>query len=169
MDTEKPNTSQIESWITALKGRDGLARQRARWQLVALGRAATPFLIPLLSDHETQTRWEAAMALSEIADPASIPALLQTLADEEDDVGWLAAEALAAIGRPAVEPLLRALIAGAGSVDIRNGAHHALRRLRRTDIGDKIEDVYTALDIMHSDVEVIAAAQRSLQTLNSSE
>jgi hypothetical protein len=167
MNSKKPNKAEIESWIAALRDRDGMTREHSRERLVKLGSTATPFLLPLLSDHEGQTRWEAAKALSEIADPASIPALLHALEDDDNDVSWLAAEALAAIGPPAVAPSLQALIEGIGSVEIRQGVHHVLGELRRTEIGDKIIDVYTALNSMHPDVEIVADAERALRSLKS--
>jgi HEAT repeat protein len=145
-----------------------MVREKAREHLVAIGSTATSFLLPLLSNHESQTRWEAAKALSEIADPASIPALLSAFEDDDDDVRWLAAEALAAIGAPAAAPLLKTLIDGVGSAEIRQGAHHTLGILRHSEVGDKISEVYRVLDNMHPDVEIIADAERALQNLKSS-
>jgi HEAT repeat protein len=144
-----------------------MTRERARELLVTLGPPVTQYILPLLKDHENQTRWEAAKALSEIADPVSIPALLHALEDDDNDVSWLAAESLVAIGPPAAAPLLRTLIEKIGSVQVRQGAHHVLRELRSTDIGDKITDIYTALDSLHPNVEIIAIAERALQSLKS--
>jgi hypothetical protein len=167
METKRPKKTEIESWLTTLRDRDGLTREHARERLVTLGPTATPFLLPLLSDHESQTRWEAAKALSEIADPASITALLDTLVDEDNDVSWLAAEALIAIGPPVAVPLLQALIERIGSVEFRQGVHHVLRELRRSEIGNKIANVYTALGSTASEVEVIVDAERALEKLKS--
>lgn len=168
MDNKRPEKKQVESWIAALQDKDGMARKHAREHLVELGEAATPLLVPLLSDHDSQTRWEAAKALGRIADPASVPALVQSLEDRDDDVSWLAAEALSVIGPPAALPLLRTLIEKAGSIKIRQGAHHVLRTLRRTEIGDEVTAVYTALNGGHSDVELVANAERALARLKSS-
>jgi HEAT repeat protein len=165
MAKKKPQKAEIEGWLAALRDHEGLIRQRARDRLVELGRSVTPFLEPLLSDQHIQTRWEAAKALSEIADPASIPALIRTLGDDDNDVSWLAAEGLAAIGRPAVPPLLHALIDQVEDIWIRQGVHHVLRELRDTEISDAITDVYTALNSMDQDVEIIAAAERALTRL----
>ena len=167
MDRKNPNKAEIESWITELRDRDGMTREQARDRLVQLGPPATSLLLPLLSDHESQTRWEAAKALCEIADPTSIPALLHALEDDDNDVSWLAAEALAAIGPPAAAPLLQALIDKIGSVGIRQGAHHVLGMLRRSEIADKVAEVYAALDGMHPGVEIIADAERALKSLKS--
>jgi hypothetical protein len=144
-----------------------MKRQHAREQLVAIGGTATSFLLPLLSDHDGQTRWEAAKTLSEISDPAGIPALIEALNDDDNDVSWLAAEGLAAAGPKAAVPLLKALIAGIGSEAIRQGVHHALGKLRQSEIGEETAKVYTVLDNMHPDVEIIAEAERALQSLQS--
>jgi len=165
MESKKPNKTEIESLIAALRDKDGMTREHARERLVKLGSPATPFLLPLLSDHTSQTRWEAAKALSEIADPKSIPALLHTLEDEDGDVGWVAAEALAAMGPTVAVPLLKALIDRIGSTEFRQGAHHILGELRRTKIADEIFDIYKALNELHSDIEIIADAEHALKRL----
>lgn len=142
-----------------------MVRQHARERLVPLGSSASPFLVPLLSEEKDQTRWEAAKALSEIADPASVPALLHALEDEDGDVRWLAAVALITIGPPTAVPLLEALIERIGSVWVRQGAHHVLAELRRTEIGDAIANVYTSLSGVHSNIEIMRAARRALRNL----
>ena len=83
------------------------------------------------------------------------------------DVGWLAAEALAAIGPKVAVPLLRGLINRMESAEFRQGAHHILGELRQTKIADEITDVYTALNDLHSDVEIIADAEHALARLKS--
>lgn len=165
MADKKPNSVEIESLIPALRDQDGMVRQHARERLVLLGSPATPFLVPLLSEDKDQTRWEAAKALSEIADPAGVPALLNALEDEDSDVRWLAAVGLIAIGPTTAAPLLRHLIERIDSAWIRQGAHHVLAELRRTEIGDTIADVYTALGGLHSEVEIIAAADQALRKM----
>lgn len=167
MDSKEPMETGIEARAADLRDKNGMTRKQARDHLVRLGSQATPYLLPLLSEHDSQTRWEAAKALSDIADPASIPALVGALRDEEDDVSWLAAQALAAIGPPATAALLQALVEGVGIVKVRDGVHHALRELRESEVGDKIADVYAALNSSHADVEIIAAAKRALRSLNS--
>lgn len=166
MARNDPDSAEIESWVAALRDGDGMVRQSARERLVRLRFAATPFLVPLLSDHDSQTRWEAAKALSEIADPASVPVLIRSLGDDDGDVSWLAAEGLASMGSPAVAPLLRTLIDRVGDAWIRRGAHHVLGELRHTNVGDAISEVYTELSDTGEDVEIIAAAERALRRLD---
>jgi HEAT repeat protein len=165
MAMEKARKEEIEGWLAALRDREGLTRERAREHLVSLGQSATPLLLPLLSDRDAQTRWEAAKALSEIADPAAIPSLIATLEDEDTDVRWLAAEGLVAIGPPTARPLLRALIDRVKSVSVREGTHHVLRELRETAIGDDIADVYAALSKTYSNAQVVDVAEKALKRL----
>ena len=83
------------SLAVALEAKSGLARENARRHLVEMGLAATPVLETLLQDTRTQVRWEAAMAMKEIADPTSVPSLIDALEDEggrPDDVAVLEAD-----------------------------------------------------------------------------
>jgi len=167
MTTDNPSNDDIQSLVTALRHSDGMTRELARDRLVRLGSTATPFLLPLMADHKVQTRWEAAKALSAIADPASIPALLLALEDNDTDVSWLAAEGLIAIGPAVAAPLLQRLIERTGSVPLRQGAHHVLGDLRRSEIGEATAGVHAALSGMHPDVEIVAAAERALRSITS--
>ena len=162
MNDIEANNTDTRTWIANLRDHDGMTREHARKNLAKLGPAVTPLLLPLLEDKESQTRWEAAKALSRIADPASIEALLPVLEDDDTDVAWVAAEALAAIGPPAVAPLLQMLLDRFESIGVRQGAHHVLGELRKSKIGDKIAKVYAALDSSDPDIEVISAAERAL-------
>jgi hypothetical protein len=63
----------------------------------------------------SRTRWEAAKALSEIADPLAATALVNALEDDDADIRWVASEGLTALGRDGLEPLLAALLERAGS------------------------------------------------------
>jgi len=76
-------------------------------------------------------RWEAAKALSQIANPASIQALLEALSDKTFEVRWMAAEGLIRIGRKAVIPLLEALVEHSDSYWLREGIHHVLHDMNR--------------------------------------
>ena len=58
-------------WAQPLSNKDGVYRQSARENLVAMGRAVTPILIQLLEHARSLVRWEAALALKEISDPAA--------------------------------------------------------------------------------------------------
>lgn len=165
MDRQGSKKTKSNPLIADLYEQDGATREHARQQLVALGSRVTPTLVPLLHENDRQTRWEAAMALKEIADPASISALLGALEDDDPDVCWVAAEGLAAIGRPAVVALLRVLLDGDESAKLRQGAHHVLREVRGADVGDSTQRVYEALSGMNADVGVAVEAERALKDL----
>jgi HEAT repeat protein len=124
-----PCGSLICSSVAALTNADSLVREEARQQLVAEGCPAVPGLLQALSHPAPQVRWEAAKALSEIAEPASAPALVTALEDKDQGVRWLAAEALVRIGRGGLRCLLEALRGGRQSSCLRAGAYHVVHDL----------------------------------------
>jgi HEAT repeat protein len=109
----------VSALTATLHGKDGIARQAARDRLVGLGRSVTRALCGLLEDTEPQVRWEAVMALREIADPTSVPALMEALLDADQDVRWVAAEALGRTGRPGLQAVLDRLVEDPGSPEFR--------------------------------------------------
>lgn len=133
MNTFDETTRDPEPWGTLLASRDGLARQAARETLVRGGHLATPVLVTLLGDARTRVRWEAALALKEIADPAAAQPLALALGDEDRDVRWVAGEALAAIGRPGLGSLLGTLVNRADSFEFREAAEVAVSLIRSRD------------------------------------
>jgi HEAT repeat protein len=137
---------EMNDWAVALGARSGLARENARRHLVEMGELVTPLLETLLEDNRTQVRWEAAMAMKEIADPASIPFLIEALEDEDGDVRWVAAEALAAIGEPGVKPLLEALVLRGDSLEVREGAQLVFSQIEDEDLRDILDPLREALE-----------------------
>ena len=135
----------VAAWAEALASRDGLTRQVARKQLVGLGPPAAPLLDQLLVDDRKEVRWEAALGLKDLADPSSVSALLEALEDDDGDVRWVAAEALAAIGEPSLGPLLAALMRGADSLELREGAHLVISCLDDEDQRVALDSVQEAL------------------------
>jgi HEAT repeat protein len=119
--------------MAALASADPDVRAEARQRLVEQGSPAVPDLVKALSDPATHVRWEAAKALAEIADPASVPGLVASLEDRDQAVRWLAAEGLIRIGRPGLRCLLEALRERAGSMPLRQGAHHIVHDLLAED------------------------------------
>jgi len=140
-------------------------RQSAREDLVAMGRGATPILIQLLEDAHSRVRWEAALALKDISDPAAVDALVSALRDEEGDVRWVAAEALAGIGRASLVPLLRSLIEHADSFELRDSAPVVIGLLRDGGLREMLEPVHEALRGGGSPEVVMAQAGEALAVL----
>jgi hypothetical protein len=155
---------EMNDWAVALGAKSGLARENARGHLVEMGPAATPLLEALLQDNRRQVRWEAAMALKEIADPKSVPALIDALEDEVRDVRWVAAEALAAIGEPGLKPLLEALVLRGDSLEVREGARLVMSQIEEDDLRYILDPVYEALQHSLPPEVVIMAAGKVLGT-----
>ncbi|MEJ2542181.1 MAG: HEAT repeat domain-containing protein [Gemmatimonadota bacterium] len=137
---------EITDWAVALEAKSGLARENARRHLVEMGLAATPVLETLLQDTRTQVRWEAAMAMKEIADPGSVPSLIDALEDEDRDVRWVAAEALADIGEDSLKPLLESLVLRGDSLELREGARLVFSQLQDFDLRYILLPVSDALE-----------------------
>ena len=126
-------TDTIRELIITLSGKDGLARKRARDQLVEIGSPAVPSLLPLLSDKQTHVRWEAAKALSEIGDPAAAPELVRALEDNDPGIRWMAAEGLIRAEQAGLPPLLERLMEHGESIRLREGADHVLKVLAKNE------------------------------------
>ena len=121
----------VRSLIEQLSDRNGVVRERSRYTLVLIGSPAVPALLELLKSPTKRTRWEAAKALSAIAEPSSIPALVGLLSDPQSDIRWLGAVGLTRVGPRAIPQVLHALIEKPDSVNIRRGAHHVFHDIGR--------------------------------------
>ncbi|MFC2000394.1 HEAT repeat domain-containing protein [Chloroflexota bacterium] len=155
----------IASLIADFAKEDGVSPAKARESLVAIGRPAVPFLIEVLTDDNKWVRWEAAKALSQIADPAAAAAMAKALEDKVFGVRWLAAEGLIAMVHQGLPALLQALIDRSESVWLREGAHHVLHDLAREDLGNVLRPVLMAMEHHDPSVEVPLAAQAALKAL----
>jgi len=160
-----PTPDKLAELLEVMAGPDGMARFKAREELVGLGRAAVPGLIERLGHGTFRMRWEAAKALSEIGDPAAADALLKALHDRDQDIRWLAAEGLAAIGEPGVVPVLKTLAEQVQSADIRWGIHHVLHEYRDRKLRAETADVLHALGGVANDADVVSIAERTLARL----
>jgi HEAT repeat protein len=161
-------SNDVSGLVATLGDSNGLARQRAREELVDIGHPAVPSLrIALASPHE-QVRWEAAKALSEIAAPESAPGLVMALEDREFSVRWIAAEGLVAIGHRSVEPLLEALVARGDRQWLQEGAHHVLKALSKRGMYEAIAPVLAALEGMEPELVAPPAAKAALNAMRAS-
>ncbi len=167
MSKQPRTTTNVESLIDTLGSKDGPTRQRARKQLVALGKPAVSSLTRLLqnsrSDH---SRWEAAKALGAIGDSRAIPRLVKSLEDGDSDVAWVAAEALRKFKMDAWPPLLRSLIkSGSDSVLLRQGAHHVFRNQKEVGFNDLLSTLRKALESTAAPNSARVAAYTILEQL----
>jgi HEAT repeat protein len=152
-------TAQLIQMLSSLRVAE---RERARTELVAVGRMAVPELVAACEHGDHHGRLEAGKALAEIADPTAIPIFLRCLEDDQQELRWVAAEGLSNIGGPAVEPLLLALIDRAAGHTILDGALHALHGLARRMTEPILEPVFTAARAHEPGVSVPLAAETSL-------
>lgn len=157
--------ASLAALTEALASPDGVRRQAARERLQSLGRAAVPALVAALGSADENTRWEAAKALGDIADPRAAAALVRTLDDSQSAVRWLAATALINLGRDALVPLLQGLEGSSDSTWFREGAHHVLHTLVRESLADEAMPVLAALENLEPRVEAPVAAYHVLEEL----
>lgn len=162
-----PAEPTIRNLMTTLTSKDGLARKRAREELVEIGKPAVPYLLEALKDKRTYVRWEAAKALSELGDPRAAADLVAALTTDDDPgIRWLAGEGLIAIGREGLAPLLEALVAHGESVWLREGAHHVLNVLAKNEkLPKQVVPVLQALHGPAPSIEVPRAAKMALGAL----
>lgn len=159
------NHDRLIALLETMAGPDGMARFKAREELVAMGSAAVPGLISRLQHGTFRMRWEAAKALSEIGDPTATDALLAALHDRDQDIRWLAAEGLAAIGPAGAGPVLRTLIDQAESTEIRWGIHHVLHEYRDPALCAATAELLRTLGGVANDADVVRLAQEALAEL----
>jgi HEAT repeat protein len=157
----------IGSLIDGLASKDGLVRESARVSLVAVGRPAVGPLVKSLAVRNRQVRWEAAKALSQIADPAAAPALVRALEDDEFSVRWLAAKGLIALRSKGLPPLLRALTKRSDSASLLQGSHHVLHDVmrRRGVPKEVVQPLLAAMEDAQPSLEVPLAARAALDAL----
>ena len=166
----RAETAVIKTLLGHIASRNGLTRQYARKSLVAIGKPAVPYLLPLVHNRKHQVRWEAVKTLAAIKDPSAIDGLIAALNDESFDVRWIAAEGLVSLGQQVMSQLLRELILQPESALVRESAHHVLRSLIEQDekniIRSAIQPVLVALEDMDFAAKVPNAARSALKVLD---
>ena len=163
---DEQGIEQIKHLIDVLGSRSGPEREAARKEIVAYGKLATPYLVEALQNDDRFVRWESAMALGVIADPASAIALVETLMDEDVGVRWLASEALIAIKKAAIVPLLQGIVKYFDSIWLRQGCYHVLHVFERENLLDaSTQQVLEALRSIEPEVSVPWAAEKALEKL----
>ena len=165
MSDSKAAKPIIKSLIADLASKDGIVRVKARRQLVAYKKQSVAPLRRTLSDKRNYVRWEAAKALSQIGNPASIKALIEASEDNIFDVRWLAAEGLIRIGRRAVVPLLERLVKNSDSQRLREGSHHVLQDMNKGKLVKLLQPVIVALEGPEPSLEVPLVARAALEAI----
>lgn len=163
--TSGTTNPEITSLIAGIGSGDDAVREHARAKLVDIGAAAVPALIDALTQGAQYGRWEAAKALSEIADPRAANALVGALEDEDGSVRWIAAEGLIRIGAPSAVPILEGLVVHSESAWLREGAHHVLGAIGRGSLSDILKPVRDRLDGVNPRIGVMTVAASALRQL----
>lgn len=101
--------ARIAKLIAGLDDESMPAREKARGELVKIGKPAVPDLLIALEDAETRGRVGAAMALGAIKDPRAAEPLVGLLYASSSDLRGAVYQAIPALGPPAVPALLDAL------------------------------------------------------------
>jgi HEAT repeat protein len=159
------SNSSLDQIKADLASHDDRTREKARHALVAMGKDAVQSLIEALKDKRYLMRWEAAKALSEIADSRAAPALVEALEDEAFDVRWLAAVALIRMNIRGLRSLLQALMERGDSTLLREGAHHVIHDLSKGELRKYLVPVLAVLEDVEPSVEVPQAAFQALEKL----
>lgn len=158
--------ANVDQLIASLNSENATERINARAALVILGSEAVSALIDTLDSPQPHVRWEAAKALSEIADPAATDKLVMVLGDEDPDVRWVAGEALIAIGPGVVKSVLAAVIKSDVPGGVHEGGHHVLRALsKRGGLASVLEPVLKAFKQPEPEVAVPVAAEKALEAM----
>ncbi|TWU20281.1 hypothetical protein Pla52o_47990 [Novipirellula galeiformis] len=126
------NSNEIKLAVKQLASADGVDREKARQSLVdANSHEVIQAVIAELVDPRRQVRWEAAKALSQIAEPIAALPLVHAMDDEDHDVAWVAAEGVAEMGEAGLEAVLSGLTRSSRSGSFYKVAHHALKQIRK--------------------------------------
>ncbi len=169
----KSNTAvdsrDLDNLIEQLTCDEVIKCQKARRSLVEIGKPAVPSLIKALSSPKLWVRWEAAKALSQIADPAATDSLIKLLEDKQFDMRWMAAEGLINIGYKALIPVLEALLDHPDSTWLQEGTHHILGDLARGKYKPVLKPIITALESFQPSIDAPIAIRQALSVIRSSD
>lgn len=158
-------SDDIKKLINLLSGEDGIARQKARHQLVEIGEPAIDYLIELQYSSNHQARWEAIKAIGQIGSDEAIPVLINSLEDSKFDVRWLAAEGLIEIGKSAIKPVVNAFLENHDSAFIKEGLHHVLKEMKREGKFADQYDLINSLEDTYEEEKAIIASEKTVNSL----
>jgi len=163
MTESKSEPETITDLIGGLSNKDPVVRARSREKLVDIGgHEVTRALVHELIDPRQQVRWEAAKALTAIADPVSAPALMHALDDDDANVRWVAGEGLIALREIGLMTVLSGLTTQADSLEFCKSAHHVLHDLKPKSHVETVKPVLQALEASEPLVAAPLAAYKAL-------
>ena len=161
---------RINELISVFRSKDGAQRQRARQELIAIGKSIIPYLYEYLVDRNDQVRWEIAKTLEELRNPSAAPAMVKLLMDDVPGIRWLASEGLINSKHDALIPVLKGLQVNFQSTFFRESAHHVLREFEREGLlNDKMVKTLEALEGIAPAAVVPFAAAEALRSLGNSQ
>jgi len=163
---DRLRVAEGRSLVAGLSDQNSRKRAEVREKLLALGNAAIPALLAVLTDSNGNARWQAAKALSQIHDPDTATDLMNAMEDDDFGVRWLAAEGLIAMGPASLGAVLQGLISCFGSIRMRDGARHVLHALADGGFHDEtIEKLLRTLQGLAPQEDVAWAAEQAWEKL----
>jgi HEAT repeat protein len=156
--------STIKALIDNLSSDNGIIRQKARYELIDIGKPVIEYLVGLQYLSNIHLRWEAIKTLSQIADPDSIPILINALENNHFDVRWLAAEGLIEIGKESIKPLLEAIVTNQDSIFMREGVHHVLKGLKAAKLFNDKHKIIEQLENPNAESTLAFTAKHILES-----
>jgi hypothetical protein len=158
--------NKIKGLIADLSSDNGIVRQKARYDLISIGRPAIEFLKGLQYLPNEHLRWETIKTLSQIAHQDSIPVLINALENDHFDIRWLAAEGLIEIGKKSIKPIMEAIISNQDSIYLREGVHHVLKGLQAKKIFVDKQKIIQQLENPNAESTLAFTASRILEKLH---
>jgi HEAT repeat protein len=158
---------RVETLLQLLGSKEGVQREKAREELVAVGTPVVPLLMESMLSDDGHIRFEAAKALSQIGHPLSVPAFVALLRADDAGMRWIAAEGLVNAGPASIPPLLKELLGHPDSDVLCHGAHHALKGLseRWKELKGPLEPVTAACAGVDRKDTVPPAAEAALKAI----
>jgi HEAT repeat protein len=166
METISQTTSfDARPLVSSLGSNDPSERERARIDLVAMGRAAVLLLVDALKARSSVACWEAAKALGSIKDPAAANALAELLDHDDGNVRWVAAQALIALRSEGLRQTLMELLTHAGSVRVQDAARHVIYHFAHDFRGESLQPLLTKFQAYQPGVAIPPAALHALHEM----
>jgi HEAT repeat protein len=160
------SAEKIKESIENLTSKDGVRRQKARHELVAIGPATIEHLADLVGHPKDNIRWEVIKVLSQIKDPKAAPFLVGALEDESDGIRWLAAEGLVSLHRQGLVAVLHAMSESKISVFLRVGAHHVVKSIAEQYDFEGKDELLAILENNAAALEIPVISKKVLERLS---